>query len=68
MHQASLGVKEALARVSETSHPREVLEVYGERVDHFARVGGDRAYAEAAALIARMAALRSTAEQRGLCR
>jgi len=62
-HGASLGMKEALARASEATYPREALEAYAERVDQLADAGGDPAYADAAALIARMAALRSAAEQ-----
>jgi len=60
---ASMGVKEALARTSKATHPREVVDVYAERVDQLANAGGDQAYAEAAKLIARMATLRSAAEQ-----
>lgn len=56
-------VREALARASEATHPREALEVYAERVDQLARVGGNPAYAEATALVARMAALRPPSEQ-----
>ena len=62
-HGASIGTKEALARASETTHPREALEVYAERVDELAKGGGNPAYAAAAALIARMATLRGTTEQ-----
>jgi uncharacterized Zn finger protein len=62
-HGASLGVRESLARASEAAHPREAIEVYTERVDHLVGSGGNPAYAEAAALIARMAKLRSPAEQ-----
>jgi uncharacterized Zn finger protein len=62
-HGASIGTKEALARASEATHAREALEVYAERVDALAKGGGNPAYAEAAALIARMATLRGTAEQ-----
>ena len=36
----------------------EALEVYRERVDHLAGAGGDRQYAEAATLVARMGILR----------
>ena len=62
-HGASIGVKEALARASEATHPREALEVYAERVEQLANSGGNPAYAEGAKLIGRMAALRSAAEQ-----
>ena len=62
-HGASAGMKQTLAKASEATHPREVLEVYAERVDQLAQTGGDPAYAEAAALIARMATLRDDADQ-----
>jgi tetratricopeptide (TPR) repeat protein len=62
-HGASLGVKETLARATEATHPREVLEVYAERVDQLANAGSSPAYAEAAEFIARMAGLRSAPEQ-----
>jgi hypothetical protein len=62
-HGASQGFKERLAQARETAHPREVLETYAERVDQLATVGGNPAYAEAVALVARMAALRDGAEQ-----
>jgi len=62
-HGASMGVKEALARASEASHPAESLAAYAERVDQLADAGGNPAYAEAAELVARMAGLRSAAEQ-----
>jgi len=62
-HGASMGVKEALARASEAAHAREAIEVYAERVDQLVDGGGNPAYAEAAALISRMAGLRSAAEQ-----
>jgi tetratricopeptide (TPR) repeat protein len=59
-HQASMGVSEALARASESSHPREALETYAARVEGL--VNGGTAYAEAVKLIAHMAALRSADE------
>jgi tetratricopeptide (TPR) repeat protein len=62
-HGASVGVKEALAHASEAVHPREAIEVYAKRVDHLVDGGGNSAYAEAAALIARIAGLRSPVEQ-----
>lgn len=62
-HPASRGVKEALARASEELHAPEALAVYAERVEELANMGGNPAYTEAAALIVRMAALRSAAEQ-----
>jgi uncharacterized Zn finger protein len=62
-HGASRGVKEALATASEATHTREALAVYTERVEELAKLGGNPAYKEAVALIARMATLRDTAEQ-----
>ena len=62
-HRASDGVKEKLAQASEATHPREALETYAQRVDRLANSGGNRAYAEAAALVARMAALRDGTDQ-----
>ena len=62
-HGASMGVKAALARASEASHPAASLAVYAERVDQLAGAGGNPAYAEAAELVTRMAGLRSAAEQ-----
>ncbi|MGO9174497.1 MAG: SWIM zinc finger family protein [Rhodomicrobium sp.] len=62
-HGASIGVRETLAMASEKAHPREALEVYAERVGQLADSGGNPAYEEAAQLVARMATLRSKAEQ-----
>jgi uncharacterized Zn finger protein len=62
-HGASNGLKEKLAQASEATHPREALETYAERVDQLVNAGGNRAYAEAAALVGRMAALRDGADQ-----
>jgi 3-oxoacyl-ACP reductase-like protein len=62
-HGASTGFKEKLAQASEATHPREAVETYAERVDQLATIGGNPAYAEAAALVARMAALRDGVEQ-----
>jgi uncharacterized Zn finger protein len=59
---ASEGLKETLARASEATHPREALKIYAERVDQLAQLGGDGAYAEAAALIGHMAGLRGASE------
>lgn len=61
--ESSLGAKAELAKASEATHPREALEVYAERVVGFVNTGGNSAYAEAAQLIAHMAALRSKKEQ-----
>ena len=62
-YRVSRTVKEGLARESEADHPREALEVYAQRVDELANGGGNRAYEEAAGLIARMGRLRAAAEQ-----
>ena len=62
-HRVTRTVKEGLARESEADHPREALEVYAERVDELANGGGNRAYEEAAGLIARMDRLRPPLEQ-----
>jgi uncharacterized Zn finger protein len=61
-HGASMALKEELARVSEATQPKEALEVYAQRVDQLASVGGGSAYAEATKLVARMAKLRSSGE------
>lgn len=61
-HGASLGLKESLAKASETAHPREALEVYDARVEELVRIGGNPNYAEARDLVARMAALRDPAQ------
>jgi len=62
-HRVSRSMKESLARESEADHPREALEVYAERVEELANAGGDRAYQEAAGLVARMGPLRDAAKQ-----
>src|SRR5208337_4543600 len=62
-HGASIELRESLARASEAMHPAEALEVYRERVDQLASAGGDRQYADAAALVARMGRLRSAVTQ-----
>jgi uncharacterized Zn finger protein len=62
-HGSSLALKEELAKASEATHPREVLEVYAERVGALVNTGGNSAYAEAAKLVARMASLRGRKEQ-----
>jgi tetratricopeptide (TPR) repeat protein len=62
-HGSPLALKEELAKASEATHPREVLEVYAERVVALVNTGGNSAYAEAAKLVARMARLRGTKEQ-----
>lgn len=61
-HGASDGLKEKLAQASESTHPREALKIYAERVNRLAQFGGDGAYAEAAALIGHMAGLRGASE------
>lgn len=62
-HGASRGVTQSLAQASEMTHPHEALKIYAERIEELANVGGKPAYGEAADLIARMATLRSAAEQ-----
>jgi len=62
-HGATRGVKGSLAPASEATHPFEALETYAGRIEELANSGGNPAYAEAAGLIARMAALRGGAEQ-----
>lgn len=59
----SARVAEALAMASEQSHPRRALAVYADQVESLAQAGGNPAYQEAAALVARMARLRTDAEQ-----
>jgi hypothetical protein len=56
-------VKQSLAQASEATHPREAIEVYAERADQLATHGSNPACVAAAALVARMAALRSSTEQ-----
>ncbi|SHG97343.1 SWIM zinc finger family protein [Bradyrhizobium erythrophlei] len=62
-HGASAGLKDELAKASESTYPREAVEVYTERVEQFAMAGSASAYAEAAKLVARMATLRGRTEQ-----
>jgi SWIM zinc finger len=62
-HGVSNGLKEQLAQESEAMHPREAIATYAERVDQLANTGGNPAYAEAAVLVARMAALRDAPGQ-----
>lgn len=59
-HQVSPAVKDELARASETSHPREALEVYAAGVEPMINRAD---YAEAVKLVRRMARLRDAAEQ-----
>ena len=62
-HGASNGLKEQLAQASEATHPCEAIDTYAERVDQLANSGGNRAYAEAVALVGRIAGLRDSADQ-----
>jgi uncharacterized Zn finger protein len=62
-HRVSRTVEEGLARAREGDYPREALNVYAQRVDELAKGGGNRAYEEAAAFVARMGRLRAPAEQ-----
>lgn len=59
---ASGGVKEALARATEKTHPAQAAGVYAERVEALVEGGGARAYAEAAALVRCMKRLQAPAE------
>ena len=61
-HGATRGVRDALARASEATHPREALETYAARIEELARAGGNPAYREAAKLVAHVAKLRGVAE------
>lgn len=60
---ASSGIKEELAKLTEASHPAEVLRAYAEEVDRLAGAGGNPAYQRAFDLVKRMACLRGAAEQ-----
>jgi tetratricopeptide (TPR) repeat protein len=62
-HGASTDVKEALARASEATHPRQALEIYAARVDQLVDSGSNRSYEQAARLVAHIAGLWSAAEQ-----
>ncbi|AVM76174.1 SWIM zinc finger family protein [Magnetospirillum gryphiswaldense] len=62
-HGAGGGLKEMLARASETTHPREALAVHAARIDQLVEAGGNPNYEEACKLIARMGALRGADEQ-----
>lgn len=57
-HRTALNLRMTLARASETSHPREAQETYAQRVEEL-NASGDRAYEEAAQLVAHMAALKA---------
>jgi hypothetical protein len=62
-HGASMDLEQELAGECEATHPREVLEVYTQRVDQLANAGGGSNYEQAAKLVARMAKLRARGEQ-----
>lgn len=62
-HGASMDAKMELARASDAARPGEALAVYVEHVTKLVEAGGNDAYKTAAALVARMAALRDAAEQ-----
>jgi uncharacterized Zn finger protein len=62
-HGASLAVRESLARVSESTHVRDALDTYSERVEQLATSGGEKCYSEAAKLVVHMARLNGPAEQ-----
>lgn len=61
-HPVGDGVLEALATATEASHPAEALAAHAERVRRLVQAGGNPAYSEAAAIVARMAGLRPAAE------
>ena len=56
-HGASEDLKERLARATEQTHRSAALDYYRRRVEHLANSGGDRAYAEAGAMVTRIATL-----------
>lgn len=62
-HGPSRDVKESLARATESTHAREAVAAYAERIEALVNSGGDPAYAEAAKLIAHVGTLRDTNEQ-----
>jgi hypothetical protein len=61
-HGATRGEREALARASETTHPREALETYARKIEELAMAGGNPAYVEAVKLVEHMAQLRGATE------
>jgi hypothetical protein len=62
-HGASIELTQELAGECEASHPREVLDVYTQRVDQLVNAGGGSNYEQAGKLVARMAKLRARGEQ-----
>jgi hypothetical protein len=62
-HGASIELTQELAGECEASHPREVLDVYTQRVDQLVNAGGGSNYEQAAKLVTRMAKLRARGEQ-----
>lgn len=62
-YDASVGLKDKLAGECEATHPREVLEVYTQRVDQLVNAGGSSNYEQAGKLVVRMAKLRARGEQ-----
>ena len=62
-HGASTGLRESLAKASETTHSRDALKVYAERVEELVGAGGNYNYQEACGLITRMGALRGASQQ-----
>ncbi len=62
-YATSPGTRQELARETEATHAPNALAVYRERVEALVEHGGDHGYAEAAALIARMAGLTDAAAQ-----
>lgn len=62
-HNASMHIRRQLAGASETTHREHAIGVYAEHIEQIVKLGGNHNYAEAAALIGRMAGLRDTREQ-----
>jgi hypothetical protein len=62
-HGASDQRIQDLAKASEATHPNEALEAHARHVDQLIGLSGNRAYAEAAILVGRMARLRGEPEQ-----
>ncbi len=59
----SADVGKALALASEATHPERAVQLYCRRIDRLVEDGSNAGYAEAADLVARMAALRGAAGQ-----
>lgn len=64
-HSISSHLGMELAKTTENSHPRNVIEVYAARVEQLAGHGGNPAYAEAKQLIDQIRRLQSRDDHRG---